>query len=77
MMEPMGVDETLLGDVVRRVLSVARPERINLLGFAATGKMNPDSDLDLLVVDNRSRSIPVSEVSKSGARWAMFSIRWM
>jgi hypothetical protein len=41
MMEPMSVDETLLGDVVRRVLSVTRPERIILFGSAATGKMNP------------------------------------
>jgi predicted nucleotidyltransferase len=47
----MGVDETLLGEIVRRVLSVARPDRIILFGSAATGRMTGDSDIDLLIVD--------------------------
>jgi len=47
----MGVDETLLGEIVRRILSVARPDRIILFGSAATGQMTKDSDIDLLVVD--------------------------
>jgi predicted nucleotidyltransferase len=47
----MGVDETLLDEIVRRVLSVARPDRIILFGSAATGQMNRDSDIDLLVVE--------------------------
>jgi uncharacterized protein len=47
----MTVDETLLGEIVRRVLSVARPERIILFGSAATGQMTRDSDIDLLVVE--------------------------
>ena len=47
----MTVDETLLDEVVRRVLTVARPERIILFGSAATGQMTEDSDLDLLVVE--------------------------
>jgi predicted nucleotidyltransferase len=46
----MGVDETLLREIVRRVLSVARPDRIILFGSAATGQMTKDSDIDLLVV---------------------------
>jgi uncharacterized protein len=46
----MGVDERLLGEIVRRVLSVARPDRIILFGSAATGEMTKDSDIDLLVV---------------------------
>jgi predicted nucleotidyltransferase len=46
----MGVDEKLLGEIVRRVLSVARPDRIILFGSAATGEMTKDSDIDLLVV---------------------------
>jgi uncharacterized protein len=46
----MGVDESLLGEIVRRVLSVARPDRIILFGSAATGQMTKDSDIDLLVV---------------------------
>ena len=47
----MGVDETLLNEVVRRVLTVARPDRIILFGSAATGQMTNDSDIDLLVVE--------------------------
>lgn len=47
----MGVDETLLNEIVRRVLSVARPDRIILFGSAAAGQMTTDSDLDLLVVE--------------------------
>jgi predicted nucleotidyltransferase len=47
----MGVDETLLNEIVRRVLSVAHPDRIILFGSAATGQMTKDSDIDLLVVE--------------------------
>ena len=58
------VDETLLEEVVRRVLTVARPERIILFGSAATGQMTEDSDLDLLVVEpapanTRDRSVRI------------------
>jgi predicted nucleotidyltransferase len=60
----MGVDETLLDEVVRRVLTVARPDRIILFGSAATGQMTEDSDLDLLVVEpqpanTRDRSVRI------------------
>ena len=60
----MTVDETLLDEVVRRVLTVARPERIILFGSAATGQMTEDSDLDLLLVepepaDTRDRSVRI------------------
>ena len=60
----MTVDETLLDEVVRRVLTVARPERIILFGSAATGQMTEDSDLDLVVVepepaDTRDRSVRI------------------
>ena len=47
----MSVDETLLNEVVRRVLTVAHPDRIILFGSAATGQMNKDSDIDLLIVE--------------------------
>jgi predicted nucleotidyltransferase len=40
----------LLAEVVRRIVEVARPDRIILFGSAARGEMTPDSDLDLLVV---------------------------
>jgi uncharacterized protein len=60
----MTVDENLLDEVVRRVLTVARPDRIILFGSAATGQMTEDSDLDLLVVepeaaDTRDRSVRI------------------
>src|ERR1039457_2492398 len=47
----MSVDETLLNEIVRRVLSAVRPDRIILFGSAATGQMTKDSDIDLLIVD--------------------------
>ena len=47
----MTVDATLLDEIVRRGLSVARPEEIVLFGSAATGQMTSDSDIDLLVVE--------------------------
>ena len=46
----MGIDETLVQEIVRRILSVAQPDRIILFGSAATGAMTRDSDIDLLVV---------------------------
>ncbi len=46
----MPVDESLLSQIVERVLSVTRPDRIILFGSAATGGMSPDSDIDLLIV---------------------------
>jgi predicted nucleotidyltransferase len=47
----MRVDETLLSEIVRRVLSVATPDRIILFGSAAAGEMTRDSDIDLLIVE--------------------------
>ena len=53
----MRVDESTLSEVVRRVLTVTKPEKIILFGSAATGQMTRDSDIDLLIVapspDNR------------------------
>jgi predicted nucleotidyltransferase len=40
----------ILADIVRRIVDVARPDRIILFGSAARGEMGPDSDIDLLVV---------------------------
>ena len=41
---------TILADVTRRIIKVASPQRIILFGSAVTGKMNQDSDLDILVI---------------------------
>lgn len=46
----MAVDQSILDEIVRRVVAVAHPDRIILFGSAARGQMGPDSDLDLLVV---------------------------
>lgn len=49
-MSLMGIDDNLIQEVVRRLLSVSKPDRIILFGSAATGQMTRDSDIDLLVV---------------------------
>jgi len=51
----MGVDEGLIQEIVRRVLSVSEPQRIILFGSAASGQMARDSDIDLLVVEPSPR----------------------
>ena len=47
----MGIDDTLTHEIVRRILQVAKPDRVILFGSAATGQMTRDSDIDLLVVE--------------------------
>lgn len=51
----MGINERLSAEIVRRVLSVAQPERVILFGSAARGEMTPDSDIDLLVLEQAPR----------------------
>jgi uncharacterized protein len=63
----MKVDETLLNEVVRRVLTVARPDRIILFGSAATGQMTKESDIDLLVVEPALASTHERRVAIRGA----------
>jgi len=63
----MDVDETLLNEVVRRVLTVARPDRIILFGSAATGQMTKDSDIDLLVVEAAPANTHERRVAIRGA----------
>jgi predicted nucleotidyltransferase len=62
----MGIDQTLIEEIIRRVLTVAKPDKIILFGSAATGQMNKDSDIDLLVVeanpqDQRKESVRIDE----------------
>jgi len=47
----MGIDEKLMNEIVRRILSVANPERVIVFGSAATGTMDRDSDIDLLILE--------------------------
>ncbi|QAA76352.1 MAG: nucleotidyltransferase domain-containing protein [Candidatus Bipolaricaulis sibiricus] len=44
------VSADALGEIVRRIVAVADPEKIILFGSAVRGEMRPSSDLDLLVV---------------------------
>jgi len=47
----MGIDEETIQEIVRRILSVAKPDKIILFGSAAAGQMTRDSDIDLLIVE--------------------------
>ena len=58
----MEVDESLVREIVRRILSVAAPDKIILFGSATTGRMTRDSDIDLLIVE----ADPVDQRKESG-----------
>ena len=47
----MTINESLIREVVGKILTVAHPERVILFGSAATGVITPDSDVDLLVIE--------------------------
>ena len=44
------LDQSILDDVIQRIVEVAEPEKIILFGSAARGDMNRHSDLDLLII---------------------------
>jgi len=44
------LDPIKLQEIIRRIVEVAKPEKIILFGSAARGEMGPNSDFDLLVV---------------------------
>lgn len=47
----MGIDESIIQEIIKRILAVAQPDRIILFGSAATGEMTRDSDIDLLIIE--------------------------
>jgi len=60
----MGIDEATVKEIVRRILSVATPDKIILFGSAVAGEMTRDSDIDLLTVetnpgDRRKASVKI------------------
>ena len=46
--------DPMIEEIVQAVVKAAAPERIVLFGSAARGKLSPDSDVDLLVVEKES-----------------------
>ena len=44
------LDQSILDDIIKRVVEVAQPEKIILFGSAARGDMNRHSDVDLLII---------------------------
>ena len=45
------VTDKLLEEAVRRILAVGSPQKIVLFGSRARGDSRPDSDLDLLIIE--------------------------
>ncbi len=44
------LDQSILDDIIGRIVEVADPEKIILFGSAAQGGMGPNSDIDLLII---------------------------
>jgi len=44
------LDDSILSEIVRRLVAAYQPERIYLFGSKARGDAGPDSDYDLMVV---------------------------
>ena len=62
----MGISQTLVSEIVKRILDVAEPQRIILFGSAAMEQMTKDSDIDLLVLesapgDTRKESVRIRQ----------------
>jgi len=58
------MNQDLLGHIVRRIVETAQPEKIILFGSRARGDARPDSDFDLLVMQESDqpryrRSVPL------------------
>jgi predicted nucleotidyltransferase len=47
----MTITPSLIEEIVHRILNVALPQRIVLFGSAASGTMDRDSDIDLLILE--------------------------
>jgi predicted nucleotidyltransferase len=58
------VDSNTFSEIVRRIRAVADPQKIVLFGSRARGDHRPDSDIDLLVIEDSQlprhrRAIPL------------------
>ena len=45
-----GIAEPMLVEIIKRIVAVAKPQKIILFGSGARGQLGPSSDLDILVV---------------------------
>lgn len=54
-LEAMQIDDSLIREIVQRIVSVTQPERVILFGSASTGQMTKDSDIDLLILERNPR----------------------
>ncbi len=63
----MKPDPQVITELVRRITEVANPLRIILFGSAAREEMQPDSDLDVLVVvpDGQHRGKTVAKIYRN------------
>ena len=62
----MAISDELIQEILKRVLSATRPDRVILFGSAARGRMTRDSDIDLLVLapapgDTREEGLRIRE----------------
>jgi len=65
----MAISQTLISEIVKRILGVAEPRRIIMFGSAVTGEMSKDSDIDLLVLeaapgDTRKESVRIRQAMR-------------
>lgn len=44
------IDKSTISNIVHRIATIAKPDKIFLFGSYATGHANEDSDIDLLVI---------------------------
>ncbi len=70
----MNLDQGLVREIVRRIRSVSTPRRILIFGSAAGGTLTPDSDIDVLVLedhvaDPRADRLRIREALR-GLGWA-------
>jgi predicted nucleotidyltransferase len=47
------LEPEIFEEIIRRILGVTSPQRIILFGSAAAGRMTRDSDIDLLVLEEK------------------------
>ncbi len=55
-----GVDQEALDEIIRRIVEVAKPDKIILFGSAARGEMGPNSDVDLLVIKSGANRLELA-----------------